>query len=141
VECRSDPIGWAAVWKHQLRWARTIRVCQPGPYFMSILSNSTLWPVLWVALSPGRLSGGFAVLALLVRAVTGRDLWRRLTRRAGRASLVGYLWVKDLLQVLLWAGAFAGNRIEWRGERMRLRRDGTLVRDGARRSESLSAPP
>src|ERR1035441_8628013 len=31
VECWSAPMGWAAVWKHQLRWARTIRVCQPVP--------------------------------------------------------------------------------------------------------------
>ena len=31
VECWSAPMGWAAVWKHQLRWARTIRVCQPRP--------------------------------------------------------------------------------------------------------------
>lgn len=36
--------------------------------------------------------------------------------------------VKDLLQAAIWLLAFLGNRIEWRGERMRLRRDGTLVR-------------
>jgi len=34
---------WRAVWKHQLRWARTIRVCQPLPYFFSILSNAGFW--------------------------------------------------------------------------------------------------
>ena len=33
-------MGWSAVWKHQLRWARTIRVCQPVPYFFSLLSNA-----------------------------------------------------------------------------------------------------
>jgi len=33
---------------------------------------------------------------------------------------------KALLIVGLWLGAFAGNHIEWRGERYRLRRDGTL---------------
>src|SRR5262249_27245117 len=42
VDCWSDPMDWAAVWKHQLRWARTIRVCQPLPYFFSVLSNATL---------------------------------------------------------------------------------------------------
>jgi len=36
---------------HQLRWARTIRVCQPFPFFMSILNNSTLWPLLWLAVT------------------------------------------------------------------------------------------
>src|SRR4051812_43746933 len=39
VECREEPKTFAQVLDHQLRWARTIRVCQPGSYFASILSN------------------------------------------------------------------------------------------------------
>ena len=34
--------------------------------------------------------------------------------------------VKDLLDVLVWAGAFAGNRITWRGGRYRILPDGKL---------------
>ena len=34
---------------------------------------------------------------------------------------------KDLLQVGIWAMAFAGNTIDWRGVRLRLRRDGTII--------------
>ena len=37
VDCWSAPMGWRAIWKHQLRWARSIRVCQSVPYFFSIL--------------------------------------------------------------------------------------------------------
>ena len=48
VECWEPPMTWRRVWGHQLRWARTIRVCQPWPYFFSILSNATLWPMLWL---------------------------------------------------------------------------------------------
>jgi ceramide glucosyltransferase len=33
VDCWSAPMTWHEVWRHQLRWARTIRVCQPLPYF------------------------------------------------------------------------------------------------------------
>jgi ceramide glucosyltransferase len=41
--------------------------------------------------------------------------------------------VKDLLQAAIWAGAFLGTTVEWRGQRMKLRRDGTLVEeDGGR---------
>src|SRR5207247_5039543 len=47
VECREMPRNWSEIWRHQLRWARTIRVCQPLPYFFSILGNATLWPLLW----------------------------------------------------------------------------------------------
>src|SRR5207249_3973973 len=48
VECRESPKSWREVWRHQLRWARTIRICQPVPYFFSILGNATLWPLLWL---------------------------------------------------------------------------------------------
>jgi ceramide glucosyltransferase len=41
VDCREAPVGWEVVWKHQLRWARTIRACRPLPYFLSALGNAT----------------------------------------------------------------------------------------------------
>ncbi len=41
--CRSEAMGWREVWNHQLRWARTIRVCQPVAWFCSILGNVTFW--------------------------------------------------------------------------------------------------
>ena len=128
VECWSAPMGWTAVWKHQLRWARTIRVCQTGPYFLSILSNPTIWPLLWVAVSPSRWSLAFGLVCWLARGATAWDLQSRLTRRRGDWACVALAPLKDLLQAVIWALAFAGNRIEWRGERMRLRRDGTLVK-------------
>jgi ceramide glucosyltransferase len=134
VECWSEPMGWAAVWKHQLRWARTIRVCQPLPYFFSILSNPTLWPVLWLAVKPSPISLGFFLLCLLLRMIAAWHLQRRLSisRIAHHASRNTFLpWlppVKDLLQTAIWLLAFLGNQIEWRGQRMRLRRDGTLIK-------------
>ncbi len=143
AECWSAPMGWAAVWKHQLRWARTIRVCRPVPYFFSILSNATLWPLLWLLATPSRLSLSLALVCLSVRVATALDLQHRLSRitsRPGGTSRKTHhvsrlhisCWIlvpfKDLLQTALWFGAFIGNRIEWRGQRMTLKRDGTLQR-------------
>jgi ceramide glucosyltransferase len=135
VECWSAPMNWGAVWKHQLRWARTIRVCQPAPYFFSILSNATLWPWLWVATKPSLVSLLFVVLSSGARIAITLDLQSRLmgrpfTIRHSRFTISPW-WlvpIKDLLQVALWVLAFAGNRIEWRGQRMRLRHDGRLER-------------
>jgi ceramide glucosyltransferase len=124
---------WAAVWKHQLRWARTIRVCQPLPYFFSILTNATLWPLLWALAYPTKTVLSVAGVCWLIRIVTAIDLQKRLTRCRTFDSFgqppFSYAWlilVKDLLQTTMWFGAFVGNRIEWRGKRMRLRLDGTL---------------
>jgi ceramide glucosyltransferase len=128
VECWSAPMGWAAVWKHQLRWARTIRVCQPAPYFFSLLSNATLWPLLWLIVRPAAPVVACALVCFLVRILTALDLQQRLTRSRPPYARGWLVPIKDLLQAAIWLLAFMGNRIEWRGERMRLRRDGTLVR-------------
>jgi ceramide glucosyltransferase len=131
VECWDPPRTWRAVWKHQLRWARTIRVCQPLPYFFSILSNPTLWPLLWLALAPAKGSLTMFAAALCARSLAALDLQRQLTRSLRHLPIFWLAPIKDLLQAAIWLCAFTGNRIEWRGRRFRLRRDGTLVDDRA----------
>ena len=131
AECWDAPMNWRDVWKHQLRWARTIRVCQPVPYFFSILSNATLWPLLWLMASPilsKTLCTPLAALAfLLLRIVIAHNLQRRFMQSRDHNAPPWLVPVKDLLQAAVWLGAFIGNTVEWRGQRMKLRRDGTLV--------------
>jgi ceramide glucosyltransferase len=131
VECWEGRMDWKEVWNHQLRWARTIRVSQPLPYFFSILSNVTFWALLWLGISAVSAKPYCASLAaavvLLLRLALAKDLQRRFTW--GR-DLVSPYWltvVKDLLQAALWVGAFLGDTIEWRGRRMKLGQDGTLI--------------
>jgi ceramide glucosyltransferase len=153
AECWDAPMNWREVWKHQLRWARTIRVCQPLPYFFSILSNATIWPLLWLVLDlfkclpmtisntqfdplgcfetkTALLDGVILVIALLlVRLVLAENLQRRLTPERNLVSPFWLVPVKDLLQAAIWLCAFAGNTVEWRGRKMKLRHDGTLIEE------------
>jgi ceramide glucosyltransferase len=152
VECWDPPMNWRAVWKHQLRWARTIRVCQPVPYFFSILSNAGFWAILalivgltqmhthWGPPGFGRNTISFSAttevpfaafaggISILIRMVVACDLQRRLTRSTNSFIYFWLVPVKDLLQTAVWLCAFAGNSIEWRGQVYRLRPDGTLVK-------------
>jgi ceramide glucosyltransferase len=126
VECRSSAQNWPEVLAHQLRWARTIRVCQPVPYFLSILSNATLWPLLWLAIRPGPMTLATALVCLGTRWVVARGCERKLTPEAKQH----HWWLapaKDMAQVLVWIMAFAGNHIVWRGRRFRVTRGGKLV--------------
>ncbi|MGH8024211.1 MAG: glycosyltransferase, partial [Limisphaerales bacterium] len=129
VECWHPPMNWLEVWNHQLRWGRTIRVCQPGPYFLSILSNSTLWPLIWLVdlIVWTKAVDALAPLALMVaRAAIAWRLQRRFNEGRQRPAPLWLVPVKDLLQTAIWIAAFCGNKIEWRGRKMRLRRDGNL---------------
>lgn len=127
VDCLSHPMNWREAWSHQLRWARTIRVCKPLPYAFSILGNATLWPLLWAVAQPAKTPLLVLAGCLLIRIITAQTLQRRL----GPVKRQGWFWwlvpVKDLLQFAVWAAAFFGNRIVWRGRRFRLQRDGRLI--------------
>jgi ceramide glucosyltransferase len=131
VECWDTPQNWTQVWKHQLRWARTVRVCRPASYFFSILSNATLWPGLWLAAAAS--AGNFLCAALtvgcllLLRIMLARNLQRRFTPERKSVSPFWLTPLKDLLQAALWLAAFLGDTIEWRGRKMKVNRDGTLV--------------
>src|SRR6266536_6361358 len=149
VECRESPKNWLEVWRHQLRWARTIRVCQPLPCFFSILGNATLWPLLWLiasftsvsetsyATTVGPLTTGIAiqvdvlptalmfVLAIwLVRMVTAMFQASKMTLSHSHWAFFWLVPIKDLLAAALWALSFLGDVVEWRGRRYRVGRGG-----------------
>jgi ceramide glucosyltransferase len=155
VECWDKPMNFRDVWKHQLRWARTIRASQPVPYFFSILSHTTFWitllalfgnlggfplvpdsllygptltPGLRIALAPLHVPWVLVIFlaVLAARVFIAAELQRRLTRQP-RASRWCLVVAKDFLSVAVWAAAFIGNTIEWRGRKFRLTSDGRLV--------------
>jgi ceramide glucosyltransferase len=126
AECWDAPMNWRQVWAHQCRWARTIRVCQPRPYFLSILNNSTLWPLMWLAVAHQPAVWALCGGCVLFRIGSALQQQSRLTQSPARLTYAWMPAVKDLLDVLVWAGAFAGNRITWRGTRYRILPDGKL---------------
>ena len=157
VECLESPKTWSDVWRHQVRWARTIRVCQPVPYFFSILNNATLWPLLCVQFSAvgpfndwNRNADSFfgigdmlvtrlwttgaipctvlLLLSLGFRIFTAVHLQSRMNQSVRHRPYFWLVPIKDLLNAVVWALAFLGNTVEWRDQRYRVRRGGKLVR-------------
>ena len=60
------------------------------------------------------------------RVAIARSLQQRLNEDRQEPAPFWIVLVKDLLQTAIWAIAFCGNKIEWRGRKMRLRRDGNM---------------
>jgi len=137
VDCWEPESCWAGVWTHQLRWARTIRVCQPWPYFASILSNLTVWAcvlalnLIWApgpAVGRLRTIGSALVgLSLAWRAFAANSLRRRMDQVAPPLHLFWMPWFKDLMAFWIWLAAFLGNTVVWRGIRYRVGTDGKLA--------------
>lgn len=137
AECREGVFGWRRAWQHQLRWARTIRVCRPVSYFASILNNTTLWLLLCLA-APVPATGCLVLAGLLLRLLVAANLMRHLTGNHRHIPWIWMVWVKDLLGVLIWLGAFLGNTVSWRDERFQIISGARMKRiDGTEQAASV----
>jgi ceramide glucosyltransferase len=110
---------------HELRWARTIRLVQPAGYLGSIIVHFTPLALIGAALT-GSSGVSLAVLAVLV-------LFRQaqayaVSRLMGADR--GLLWLlpaRDLLSLGVFIAAIFGDSVEWRGNRLRVQRDGVIA--------------
>jgi ceramide glucosyltransferase len=115
--------SWAEVWRHQLRWSRTIRVSRPGGYFGYAVTHATLWAI--VALAAGAWPA--ALTAFAVRMAAGV-----LTSAAvlGERQILSDFWLipaRDLWGFAVWAGGLWGNTVKWRDKVLRVSRDGKIT--------------
>jgi ceramide glucosyltransferase len=125
VETNLGAASWREVWRHQLRWARTIRVSRTGGYVGSIITNATLWSV--VAFAGGAWWAAIPALGLRIAAgvwVAVEVLEDHTVVR--RASLIP---IRDLFGAAIWLAGLFGSTVDWRGLSLRLRSDGKIEQD------------
>jgi ceramide glucosyltransferase len=129
-------------WQHQVRWARTVRLCRPLSYVGLIFTHGLPWAIL-------------AALAAHTRAAAGAYLLSYLMLRMAMAYVVG-VWgvgdevlrrklylvpLRDALNFAVWLGSFASNRIRW-GDSEFAMEEGRMVAVGSSPSTEVkpSAP-
>ena len=123
VETWLSARSWGDIWRHQVRWARTIRVSRPGGYAGLPVTHASFWALLaalaglwWVAipLLVLRMIAGLAAgVVVLGNRIVARCFW--------------LIPVRDLWGVAVWVRGLFGNTVVWRGERLRLTRDGRIM--------------
>ncbi len=123
VETHLGGATWAEVWRHQLRWSRGIRVSRPGGYFGYLITHATFWSL--AAIAAGAWPAGVAALA--TRLLAG--IWVGSGVLRDPAALRRAYWIpfRDLWGFAVWVCGLCGNRVEWRGTRMRLSPDGKIL--------------
>lgn len=114
--------SWNAVWKHQVRWSRTIRVSRPGGYLGYAITHS----VLWCALAAWTGNWRLGIACYLVRCTAA--LWMTGAVLRDRASLRMIWWLpaRDWLGFAAWIAGWSGSLVEWRGRQLRLDASGRI---------------
>jgi ceramide glucosyltransferase len=115
----------AALWRHELRWARTHRALEPAGYAGLFLTYPISLALLALAVAPRRRNAALMLgAALLLRAAltrAARDAFGAAPERWWLTQL------RDLLGLGVWAAAFAGRGVQWSGTRLALDPRGTIV--------------
>jgi len=125
VETSLSDETWAAVWKHQVRWSRTIRVSRTSGYAGYVITNASVWAL--VAASAG--AWQIAVAALATRLVAGIVTGRFVLGDRDTLRLWFLIPFRDLWGFAVWVTGLGGATVEWRGIRLRLNREGRIVRE------------
>ena len=116
--------SFAELWRHEARWARTIRMIDPAGFVGQGFTYCTAWALL------GCLFCGFspaAVAAML--AVTASRLYvvHCVDKASGaRARNLWLLPIRDVFSFAVFLSAFFGKTVTWRGRRYTIDRAGAL---------------
>ncbi len=123
VVATTVPEAWLdALFRHELRWARTIRVLVPREFALSILQYPIVWALLTILLAPG----AAWPLLLVALAWAGRALAATGIDHALRPKLetlafpapIGLLPAREILSVCVMLASYAGKKVDWRGHAM-----------------------
>lgn len=118
----SDP-AWIDVWRHQLRWARTIRGARPDGFAGLPVTHAGVWALacaaagawpmaatVWFARVAAGVAGGFVVL-----------------RHWPALIAAPLLPLCDLWGFAVWVSAWAGRQVHWRNRTYTLGRGGRIL--------------
>ena len=109
----------AAMWQHEVRWARTIRALAPAEYAASSLQYPIFWASAALLLSDAA-PWSLALLAFswLVRVGSASGIEHALRSRLSGPAIPTSLWLlplRDFLSIAVIVASFAGSRVVWRG--------------------------
>jgi ceramide glucosyltransferase len=122
--------SFAALLRHELRWARTIRLLSPAGFAGSIVTQPLVFAV---AALPTGLPSGVGPAMLLLALVARFGMVRLVDRALGVTKTPLWLVVlRDLLSFAVFAASFWSRRVAWRDRMFRVGPKGQLIIDGDR---------
>ena len=128
VETQNPALSLRDYLVHQLRWARTYRICRPKGYLAYGITHALVYSLMLCGASGAALwtLGWLAATLTLRWTLAGLSEWTWLRGYLRRHDF-WLLPVKDLISFGLWALSFLGDRVTWGGRQYRVTREGRLM--------------
>ena len=128
VEARVFEPSLADLWRHELRWARTVRAMAPAGFAGSVLAH----PVAIAALAAAATGFGLTacislVISCVLRWVTARVIADALGLPPAKPWL---LPMRDALSFAVFVASFFGRTVFWRDQVFKVEASGRMTADG-----------
>jgi ceramide glucosyltransferase len=125
--CVAEP-SLASLWRHELRWARTVRLMAPFGFAGSVVTHTVVLAALAALVCGSGVAGwGFVLLSLVLRWISAAVIARRLALpRRG-------LWLlplRDALSFAVFVGSFCGRSVLWCDQLLRVEPGGQMSVEG-----------
>lgn len=123
VSTRLSSESWLGAWRHQVRWAKTIRLSGGIGYLGLPITYATLWA--GVAAAVGLWQVALPLLAIRLAMALISGCWL-----LGSADVFKYCYaipVRDLAGVAIWAAGLFGREVFWRDRRLQLDAEGKII--------------
>jgi len=111
--------------RHELRWARTVRAVNPYGY----AGSAVTYPLAFALLGASLTGFGVAGVAMIAAAISCRLVLQLQVDHTLQVSSNRW-WLgpaRDLLAFAVYVQSFFVDVVSWRGQRYRVRADGTLM--------------
>jgi ceramide glucosyltransferase len=127
VEARVFEPAFAGLWRHELRWARTVRGIAPASFLGSVLAQPLALAALGAAAARfGSISCAFLALTLVLRWASAGAIAKALGLSAARLSL---LPARDALSFAVFVASLFSRQVVWRDRRYRVEPSGQMRAD------------
>ena len=123
-------------WDHQVRWARTVRLCRPLSYVGLLFTQGLPWALLVAIVAPAKwIAGVYIVAYLILRFAMAWTVGIWGVRDEVLRRKVWLVPLRDAIHFAVWLASFGSNRIRWGNVEYMIRKGRMMPIRGRNRTE------
>ena len=109
-------------WDHQLRWARTVRLCRPLSYLGLLFTQGLPWTLLAILFAPTAfIASAYVAAYLMLRFAMAFTVGVWGVKDDILARNLWLVPIRDAIYFVVWLASFGSNRIRWGSEEYTIR--------------------
>jgi len=127
-------------WDHQVRWARTVRLCRPLSYFGLLFTQGLPWALLAAFVAPAKWIAGAYLLAYTIFRFA--MAWTVGIWGVQDEVLRRKIWLvplRDAIHFVVWLASFGSNHVRWGNVEYAIRQGQMVPIAGTERAPSKHA--